>query len=366
MRATGHLRQIDVQLYARTAQGRDHIDQRRDAVPDIDDLGGQRLAAREGEQLRGQLGGAVGGVGDGVDLALTTLGGELGAAEQVDRAANDGEQVVEVMRDTARQLADRLQLLRLAQLFLGGAQRGLGRLLLGDVATDGKDLEFAGGADPGDPFVMTLGMAHPELDPRDAPFQRGAQRGSRPLPIVGVDEIHHRPADQVGRLIAQQNPPRRVDPADRPFGIDHGQQVRRHVPHPVALGGPFDDPLFQRDVQPAQLLQRLRQLRLALAQGGIGVDARGRLVGEDEQSGDLAFAVQHARIGEGPEGMRLAPVGIELPGQIDEALGPARQRIVDDRPRLFQRIGPYLVEARPIAQERRGPSSGKYVSLKKK
>lgn len=45
-----------------------------------------------------------------------------------------------------------------------------------------------------------------------------------------------------------------VDPLDRPLLVEDGQQVGRNVPHPVSLGRPLDDALFERDVEPAQLL----------------------------------------------------------------------------------------------------------------
>ena len=61
-----------------------------------------------------------------------------GAAPHQLQAAGDGrEQVVEVVRQPAGELADGLQLLALAQLFLGGLQFGLALLLLGDVARGG-------------------------------------------------------------------------------------------------------------------------------------------------------------------------------------------------------------------------------------
>ena len=46
------------------------------------------------------------------------------------------QQVVEVVRDAAGEPADRLHLLRLAQLLLGLAQRLLGALALGDVGDE--------------------------------------------------------------------------------------------------------------------------------------------------------------------------------------------------------------------------------------
>ena len=86
----------------------------------------QRLLAREGEQPAGQRGGAlralqrhVAGARDARSTAGD--GGKCGnlAADHVEPAQDDGEQVVEVVRDAAGELADGLHLLRLAQRFLG-------------------------------------------------------------------------------------------------------------------------------------------------------------------------------------------------------------------------------------------------------
>lgn len=99
-------------------------------------------------ELRGQLGGTVGGIGDRVDLALAPLGREIGMAQQVDRTANDREEIVEVVRHPAGQLPDRLQLLRLTQLFLGLAQRFFGGPLLRNVPADREHLVAVRRADP--------------------------------------------------------------------------------------------------------------------------------------------------------------------------------------------------------------------------
>ena len=76
----------------------------------------QHLLAAEREQLAGQRGGAIRGVQDLVDLRghrrilLDAVRHQLGVA------ANRRQQVVEVVRDAAGEPADRLHLLRLAQL----------------------------------------------------------------------------------------------------------------------------------------------------------------------------------------------------------------------------------------------------------
>src|SRR5690606_25583593 len=72
----------------------------------------ERLAAREGEQALGELGPALRRA-DGVARELAALGIRRQTLLQDLHVAKDhGEQVVEVVRDAARQAADRLQLLR--------------------------------------------------------------------------------------------------------------------------------------------------------------------------------------------------------------------------------------------------------------
>ncbi|MGY3456840.1 hypothetical protein ACVWW5_002290 [Bradyrhizobium sp. LM3.4] len=86
----------------------------------------ERLLAGKRQQARRQRGTAVGGVadqlGDGRERRIVLHG----VGEDLDRARDHGEHVVELVRDAAGELADRLHLLGLDQLLLGGT-------LLGDV-----------------------------------------------------------------------------------------------------------------------------------------------------------------------------------------------------------------------------------------
>ena len=87
--------------------------------PQVDDLGGEGLPAREGEQLRGQFGAARDPVQRDLHAPLRgCVAGDI-ALEQVQIAADDMQQIVEVVRDAARQIADRLHLLAVAQRGLG-------------------------------------------------------------------------------------------------------------------------------------------------------------------------------------------------------------------------------------------------------
>ena len=86
----------------------------------IDGFGRQRLAAREGEQALGQVRGAPQSLFGGVDIAYgigTVLDQPL--AQQLKITHCDHEQIVEVMRDAARQLPDGFHLLALPQRLFG-------------------------------------------------------------------------------------------------------------------------------------------------------------------------------------------------------------------------------------------------------
>jgi hypothetical protein len=91
---------------------------------DVDIARLQRLLARKGEQALDQLGAALGRLIDQArHVPQVGLIRKLGD-ERFGGAADDGQHVVEVVRDAAGQLADGVELLRLLQLPLGFACPG--------------------------------------------------------------------------------------------------------------------------------------------------------------------------------------------------------------------------------------------------
>ena len=92
-----------------------HVFEPQHELAGMDDARLERLAPAEGEQVLGQLGAAVDGIA-GIRQALVD-GGVTGQAlaDQMQIARDDLQQVVEVVCDAARQLADGFHLLRLAQ-----------------------------------------------------------------------------------------------------------------------------------------------------------------------------------------------------------------------------------------------------------
>ncbi len=107
-RALGQLHRGLNRLAERPAEQGGHA--RHQAV-DVDLGRPQHLPAREGQQARRQIGAAPGGsLGLARELALATA--EL-RCQLLGVGQDHGQEIVEIVRDAARQVADRLHLLRL-------------------------------------------------------------------------------------------------------------------------------------------------------------------------------------------------------------------------------------------------------------
>ena len=159
----------------------------------------QRLLAGEGQQMLGQIGAAFGGfvdqLGDGRELRLI---GD-GLLQDADGAGDDGQDVVEVVRDAAGQLADRVHLLRLPQLGFRG-------LLFGQVAADEEMAADRLRPRPGpvqrDGLAVLVDIARLEIALALSPSRR-PHLVAGVFEIVGVDELDRAVPDHVRRLIAE-------------------------------------------------------------------------------------------------------------------------------------------------------------------
>ena len=175
-----------------------------DALVEHDDLGRQDLPAAEGEQLSGQRRGAIGGVEDLLDVGVQRRALQ-GLHQQLRVAANRGEQVVEVVRDAARQPADRLHLLRVTQLFLELAARRFGGLPFGHFAAQ----LLVGAAERGGALVDAAFEIAMRLVQRQLARAQLAL-GVVPLGHVAQDHQHLRFAERAaGALRRIAAPPRR-------------------------------------------------------------------------------------------------------------------------------------------------------------
>ena len=123
-RETVEIGNVDVDPDPGADQRADQLRHRLDLGADIEHLRLQGLPAGERQQLSGQLGGALHGLGNRVDVAPAPLFRQFAAAQEIGRGADDGQQIVEIVRHAAGQLSDRFHLLRLAQRFLALAALG--------------------------------------------------------------------------------------------------------------------------------------------------------------------------------------------------------------------------------------------------
>ena len=103
----------------------------------------ERLAAAEGEQLARERRAGLGRLPDLLRVAAERAVVRQVRGEQLAVAADRGQRVVEVVRDTARQLSDRLQLLGVVQLVSQAVTLLLGPLALADVEQVALDARLA-------------------------------------------------------------------------------------------------------------------------------------------------------------------------------------------------------------------------------
>src|SRR5205814_6205484 len=97
--------------------------------------GGEDLLSAEGQELHRQPAGAGRGLLDDVEAATQRIDERQLAEHQLAVTRDDRQQIVEVVREAARQTADRLDLLELADLLLALVQRLLHALPL-DTLSD--------------------------------------------------------------------------------------------------------------------------------------------------------------------------------------------------------------------------------------
>ncbi len=114
----------DVELDLLADQAAQQHLQFRQHVAELQRLRPQRLPAREGEQLPHQTRRAIGVLLDLHDVLEGRVGRPVVGEQQVGIADDRGQHVVEVVRDAAGELADRLHLLALGEILLQGALLG--------------------------------------------------------------------------------------------------------------------------------------------------------------------------------------------------------------------------------------------------
>src|SRR4051794_982622 len=169
----------DQAIEHRQQPGRDLVEVERDRV--------HHLLAREREQLARELRGALGRPLDLAQFVRARAGADAALREPA-VAADHGQQVVEVMRDAARELADRLHLLRLAQLLLERAPPG--DVFEHEQVQTGPEL---GGAADVEHEVLAAVIALPDAL-HAAALEEDAEVALRAL---GAHEVVHPATDQL-------------------------------------------------------------------------------------------------------------------------------------------------------------------------
>jgi hypothetical protein len=136
---------------------------------DVDDFEFEKLFAAEGQKLAGERGGAIGGLLNGFGFGVQRMAWRELVEQNLGVAADDHEQIVEVVSDAAGEAADGFHFLGLAELIFEHAA-------LGDVFGDG--FENVGG------FVAAGDGAAADADGDGAPslrFQRTSKPSMRPV-----------------------------------------------------------------------------------------------------------------------------------------------------------------------------------------
>ena len=135
----------DFKLDLLADQPAQHHLQFRQHVGELQHLRPQRLPAREGEQLPHQSRRAIGVLADLHDVLERGIGRPVIDEQQVGIADDRGQHVVEIVRDAAGELTDRLHFLALREIFLQRAL--LGRVERDDVGARALAAMRLGGGD---------------------------------------------------------------------------------------------------------------------------------------------------------------------------------------------------------------------------
>ena len=215
-------------------------------------LGLQPLLTGEGEQLAGELGSALHGLGGVLHPALDLVPVVGRVADQLQVAGDRLQQVVEVVRDAAGQLADRLDLLGLHKRRLGPlAMLHLGAELIEDAVPLGQG--------EGEFVVLGLqlrGRRDREHLGQKRPQQHGGRHGGgggdrldRSLrPVISVPEVPDtHDVGQAARQDEQREKPEHLAELDIPALAHEGDQRNRNG----EIGG--SDQRVGDDVRPHQL-----------------------------------------------------------------------------------------------------------------
>ena len=183
----------------------------------VEHLGGDDLLAGERQQVARQRRRRLGRVGHVEQLRPARVVRASGRQAELQTAGDDREEVVEVVRDAARQPADRLHLLRLDQL-------AFQPLSIGDVREGHQHL--------GQRAVRVADGLRRDAEIKARPVHAG-RRASRPSGCGSSRYLRQRDGGLVGRLPeleqrpAQELFPIRIAPQSLHGGVGEGQRAVR-------------------------------------------------------------------------------------------------------------------------------------------
>ena len=206
----------------------------------------QGLAPREGEQPLDQRLRACGGLHGAIDQLRRACVMRVAVRQQVERAQDRGQQIVEIVGDAAGQLAERLHLLRLAQRVFRGAQRFAAITLHRHIMRDAIGVIALKHAAPAQPAISAVGGAHSagEAAQRLTAHQR-LPRSARGIAIVGMLQPFGGAAEQSPDRPAQNRDPGRARAGPDRIAIAHHDRILRQRPHAVAFARAMIDPRLQ-------------------------------------------------------------------------------------------------------------------------
>ena len=163
-----------------------------------------------------------------------TLG--KGGSGEAGVAADGGEEIAEVVGDSAGELPDRFHFLRLAELFLGFAQGPFGLLAIGDVvdhaqrAFEGSALSRHAAGGDGDPDIAPIAVAK---------LHFVLHRLTGPGGLGHLGDLGLADAREVGQWLSDHV--RRVMPEHGSHALIDQRGASGHIGDPDALLGGIDD-----------------------------------------------------------------------------------------------------------------------------
>ena len=272
--ATGW-RQVQIELDRLAAGAPQHGLEPADQRVEVVRLRAQRLTPRKREQLLVQLGAAFGRALRDVDDPASLRLVARRIDQKVEAVRDHGQQIVEIVRDPAGQLADRLHLLGLREGGAGSLKLLLGLLLLGHVAGDLGEAEQLSVLVE-DPVDHDAGpeprpvLAQPPAFALEPPLARGGSDlafGFASGAVFRGEKDREMPPDDFVRGIALDPLAAEVPVRDAAFRIEHVDRV-------------IGDALHQ-DAKPF----------LALAQRGLRADPLRHVAGDLGKRDQLAVPV---------------------------------------------------------------------------